>query len=314
MKVRQRAAFTLIELLVVIAIIAILISLLLPAVQKVRDAAAKTQCSNNLKQLGIAMHAYNDDFHHLPVGVSARWGFSWSLDILPYIEQSNLHKVAPKPLNDSGWWGGGDSRSRALQVLVRTPVKTFRCPASDAPDRESRSINGLTNRATTNYLACAGGNAQNDNLGANGMENSNGYFNAVVFPSAGGTTTFPPPRTIKLTSATDGTSSTVLIAEAEYLVDANRGCNICDRYLFYHMNSDSGTGSDFSEMMGSTFYRINTTATNNSERECAFASSHTGGINVCFGDGSIRFVNENIDLNTWRALGSRNGGEVTGDF
>jgi prepilin-type processing-associated H-X9-DG protein len=294
----------LIELLVVIAIIAILIGLLLPAVQKVREAASRMQCTNNLKQIGLAMHNYHDVHGALPQGVYAAWGHSWSLLILPQLEQTNLYRVCPQPFNDSGAWNGTDARSLGLISLARTPVATFRCPSSPTPPNESRDINGLTNRAISTYLACAGGNARNDNNGSNGMDRSNGLFNAVRYNVSS------PKAAFRLADATDGLTNTVLVAEAEYLVDANRGCDICDRYLFYHMNADSSNGSDFSEALGSTFYRINTKATNNSERECAYSSFHPGGINACMGDGSVRFVRESINLTTWRGMGSRNGGEV----
>lgn len=307
---RKCRGFTLIELLVVIAIIAILVALLLPAVQQAREAARRTQCKNNMKQLGLAMHNYHDTHNSLPLGVHAAWGMSWTWAILPYIEQTAVFDIMPDPVSDSGWWGGTDQRSLDLIRLAQTGMPTFICPSQPDGPREGRNINGLTERGIGSYLACAGGDAQHDNLGANGMDRSNGLFHAVRMNTGS-----PRGRTFRLRDVTDGLSNTVLIGEAEYNLDANKGCDICDRYLFYHMNADSGNGSDFSEVLGSTYYSINPDAQNNAERECAFGSFHTGGANILLGDGRIRFVSENVDLvEVWRALGSRDGGEVVGDF
>jgi len=305
---RKNRGFTLIELLVVIAIIAILVALLLPAVQQAREAARQSQCKNNLKQLGVAMHNYHDINNSLPIGVHARWGQSWTWAVLPYVDQTALFEVMPSPINDSGWWGGTDQRSLDLIMIARTAVSTFLCPSQPNGPREPRNINGLSNRAMSNYLASAGGDARNDNLGTNGVDRSDGLFHAVDMNGGSG-------RAFKFADVTDGLSNTVLVGEAEYLLNASRGCDICDRYLFYHMNADSGAGSDFSEVLGSTFYAINPDATNNSERECSFGSFHTGGANILFADGKVRFMSENVDLvGVWRPLGSRAGDELIGDF
>ena len=260
-KVRIRSkpsGFTLVELHVVIAIIGILIALLLPAVQAAREASRRSSCSNNLKQLAFGIHNHHDRHNALPFSPYAGWGHSW----LPDIEQNNLYQLFPEPWNDSGWWGGTD------KAVARTPVATFRCPSSTAPHVEPRNINGWTNRTTSNYLACAGGNARNDNRGAGGMDRSNGMFIAVRFDGTRWRTAPARPLGIVLYS------------------NARGGCSICDRYLFYHMNSDSGGGHDFSEVLGSTYYRINTQARNNAERECAFRSKHPSGINVAM----VRYV------------------------
>lgn len=300
--------FTLIELLVVIAIIAILVALLLPAVQQAREAARQSQCKSNLKQLGLAMHNYHDVNNSLPIGVHAAWGQSWTWAVLPYVDQAALFEVMPTPINDNGFWGGTDQRSLDLITIARTVVPVFLCPTLPAGPIEPRNINGLSRRAMSTYLANAGGDARHDNRGTNGMDRSNGLFHAVNMITAVG-------RSFRLRDVTDGLSNTVLVGEAEYNLSSAEGCNICDRYLFYHMNADSGDGSDFSEVLGSTFYSINPEATNNSERECAFGSFHAGGANILFADGKVKFMSENVDLvGIWRPLGSRGGEELIGDF
>jgi hypothetical protein len=231
--------------------------------------------------------------------------------VLPYIEQDNLYKVCPTPFNDSGSVGGTDARSIALRRLMRSAVKTFKCPSSPWPAIEPSDVNGLTGRATSNYLACAGGDARNDNNGTNGMDRSNGMFTAERYDGSRWQNVQEPPTLMQIS---DGTSNTVMLGEAEFELSDARGCDICDRFLYFHPNADSDGGSDFSEALGSTRYRINNKADSNNERECAFASQHSGGINVGLGDGSIRFVRDSINLTTWRQLGSRSGGEVIGDY
>lgn len=306
--VRRLRGFTLIELLVVIAIIAILIALLLPAVQQAREAARRVECRNKLKQIGLALHNYHDVNQTFPIGVHAGWGQSWTWAVLPYLEQTAVFDVMPTPINDAGAWTGSDPRSQALIQIARTAVPVFYCPSQPGGPRESANINGLAGRAMSTYVACAGGDAQNDNLGANGMDRSNGLFHAIQM-----NVNNPLGRVFRFRDVTDGTSNTVMGGEVEYQLDTSK-CGICDRYLFYHMNADSGNGSDFSEVLGSTFYPINARESQTA-RESGFGSFHEGGAMILMADGTVRFVSENIDLqDVWRALGSRQGQEVVGEF
>jgi prepilin-type N-terminal cleavage/methylation domain-containing protein/prepilin-type processing-associated H-X9-DG protein len=313
MMIRRKAGFTLVELLVVIAIIGVMVGLLLPAVQAAREAARRMSCGNNSKQIALALHNHHDTFRTLPIGVRARWGHTWQWDTLPFMEQQALNEVLIRPIDDSGHSGGTDQRSLRIIQLARTPVPTLICPSSPHANPEPRNINGLTNRATTNYLACAGNNAQNDNLTANtGMEFSNGMFNAVRCRGAGATATCDR-QGYRFADVIDGLSNTLMFAEAEYLVDAAQGCDICDRYAFFNFNADSGEGSDFSEQLGSTFFAPSPRTRgirNNGEREISYDSYHPGGLNAALGDGSVRFIANTINLDIWRAVGSRQGSEV----
>jgi len=307
---RGRRAFTLVELLVVIAIIGILIALLLPAVQAAREAARRSQCTNNLKQLSLAVHNYHDSFKSFPYGAVGGWGHGWHTFILPYIEQNALADIVP--WTDSGWWGGSDANSLAFIQLARAPIGTFKCPSEPKGIREPRSINGLNNRAIGNYLGNAGANANYDSAWR--MSTSNGVL--LVGRYVGGTL-YPP---IRFASITDGTSNTLLLGESPYSVDSP--CTICDRYTLYHMNFDSGGGSDFSEVLAGTFWPINRSmfadttilAVNTNERECSFGSYHPGGCNVALADASVRFVSETVDQVPWRAVGTREGKEAVGEW
>ena len=313
----RRTGFTLIELLVVIAIIAILIGLLLPAVQKVREAAARAMCQNNLKQIGLGLHNHHDAMGSFPPG----WDYptSWGAlsRLLPYIEQDNLYRTMDltKPIADPV-----NAPSQQLELPV------FRCP-SDLPN-PSPTLGGATN--------------YNGNAG-----------NWVVFVIAHGLNQNATPPdgmfysgSAKLTfgSVTDGSSNTALYSE-RILGDGNMGKVSPREDVFNGPNSGPGNpatpddaatecdavditnpANQFPIFMGApwghgrhNYQHI----TRPNGRSCGWLSSlrasmaatsrHTGGVNVVFTDGSIHFITDGIDLATWRAMGSRNGGEVLGN-
>jgi prepilin-type N-terminal cleavage/methylation domain-containing protein len=216
--IRKKMGFTLIELLVVIAIIAILIGLLLPAVQKVRDAAARSQCQNNLHQLALAAHNYQSTMNTLPPGFNPSSYMGSLAYLLPYMEQQNIYNLIPQNMfnlsvtNSGTWWGNSGSYAASQQR-----VKTFECPADPSPYQEKTgtfvylSENGYTltggyypasynkNFGQTNYVASAGALG---NVGSSG----DAYYGQWVGPFFSGSK-------VSISYIVDGTSLTLMFGE-----------------------------------------------------------------------------------------------------
>jgi prepilin-type N-terminal cleavage/methylation domain-containing protein/prepilin-type processing-associated H-X9-DG protein len=318
---RVRRAFTLIELLVVIAIIAVLIGLLLPAVQKVRDAAARAQCQNNLKQIGLAMHDYHDTYKKLP-GQTANNGNSccygtWQMSILPDVEQSALWSMYQ---NYGNVLATGLTYEQKANLLVTSQrLSIFTCPADLPNAPKSGTYNGVTYNITQqNYLV----NVGNIDYAQGGDGALPDQPAGLVFLGA----PFSRSAQFRLTEITDGTSNTLMAAEV-----------------------NQGQGQDFrgltwwAEGSGFTVYRTPNsplwdyisngngapgcvpTSQNPLNADChaqpspnwnvfTARSRHTGGVNVVFCDGSCHFISNSVAWTTWQALGTSRGGEVVGDY
>ena len=316
-QLRNRNGFTLIELLVVIAIIAILIGLLLPAVQKVREAAARLTCTNNLKQIGLAVMNYESTYRHYPMcrvsnaGARAIYGNSnrsLFVMLLPYIEQEALYKkyesiYAPYPTTTGANrrdWDHVDMTS-----VYQTKVKTLICPSNPGPTVDSgTSNNAFTNASTSDYNVM------------NGVElaNAPNAYTMGLIPytmddgSRRGMLDFTAPTTPA--SITDGTSNTLLVVE-----DAGRPSRYAKGKIQAGLRSSGAAWADNDGTF--TLHGFSTDGLtqggpcaincNNSNEVYSF---HTGGANVVFGDGSVRFFKENISIGIVAAVITKSNGEV----
>lgn len=230
--VHRRWAFTLVELLVVIAIIGILVSLLLPAIQAAREAARRTECTNNQKQIALALHQYHDTYRSFPPGCMAGWGHSWPAHILPYLEQANLGERVP--WTDQGSYSGSDANSQTLRELARVQLKVYRCP-SEVASKTSDYI--FRSRYVNNYLGNSGSDATHDNLDYSGATTDMRESNGVLLVNECWT---PGINAVGMEGiAQSGTSNTFLIGEAIHM-ESSPGCSFCHRFYNYHPWFDSG--------------------------------------------------------------------------
>lgn len=299
----RRAGFTLIELLVVIAIIAILIALLVPAVQAVRESAARLQCVNNLKQIGLALHTHHDGKGKLPVGVNGDWAVygTWQTKVLPYLERDNLHKLYD--------FTKTYSEAPNFPAVTTNRINILTCP-SDTP---STGFSGIT---CHNYAANYGNTPVDYNPGAGYDTHQLPSFNGVTFGGA----PFAQNKAFKLKDITDGTSTTLLAAE---VIQGQQG----DLRGFTWWGHGAifvgyiGPNSSSPDVLYAGVYckpdppnpPCIGPGTASNPVMMAARSRHAGGVNVAMADGSCRFVQNSIALDTWRALSSSHGGEAISD-
>lgn len=299
---RNRSGFTLIELLVVIAIIAVLIALLLPAVQQAREAARRTQCKNNLKQLGLALHNFHDTLNRMPTGGTVPWpidsftgsvsasdpvalGTGWMVQILPYIDQANLYN------------------SNNAAVMKSVAVGMYFCPSR----RSSTVING---RGMNDYAAATPADSPNswDQFWYGntwGVPAGVTYKGVIIRNSVNNSGV---QQFSRLRDITDGTSNTIAIGE-KWLNPANY--NTGD----WHDDCGYTDGWDPDVIRTTGFMLVNDApSTGYGWEGYQFGSQHTGGCHFLLADGAVRFISKNINATTYNNLGHRSDGSVIGDF
>ena len=317
-----RSGFTLVELLVVIAIIGILIALLLPAVQAAREAARRSQCSNNLKQLALAMHNYHDSFKSLPPGYAnavghgndyALWG--WGTMILPFVEQEPLHgqlNVTTAQLPD-------DVVTPALLAVMQQPISAYRCPSDVAPKTNPGRpfpYDGTNELAVSNYVGNhrSRGSGRGDNRARGGLffEDSDRTF----------------------CDLRDGTSHTIMLGERRWeFKDTVGAFGLARAAVIFGVNrrNNGNTGRACQVADGGPRINYNYDQTTNlapARARRAYSSEHPGGAEFALADGSVRFISETIDADqganqystnnainsTFERLCARRDGEPVGDF
>jgi prepilin-type N-terminal cleavage/methylation domain-containing protein/prepilin-type processing-associated H-X9-DG protein len=315
----RRRGFTLIELLVVMAVIVVLIALLLPAVQASREAARRAQCQHNLKQIALAMHTYHDSHGVLPPGKKGCcWG-TWLVFVLPQIEQQALYNAwntcgTDDPNAPSGFDLDLRYFGAANRTVTSTRVNIYMCPSDGSNAPVTASMNGVTYACTSQNYAVNFGNTTQAQVDYQGIRFGAAPFVDMGSPLADHSQPARPP--VGLRDLTDGVATTMILSE----VIVGQGLDLRG----FSWWGDAATfatslapNSSFPDVLFSSYYCLDappnppcTGATTALPDNYAARSRHPNGVNIGMADGSVRFLKDSINVFTWRALSTSQGGEI----
>ncbi len=322
----KRHGFTLIELLVVIAIIATLVAILLPAVQQAREAARRSTCKNNLKQIGLALHNYHDTYFSLPPGYTFsgvkgdrnHGSYGWTVAILPFIEQGSLYDaLVPNSPNQQKDHYKATATAQEI-ALFQTVIPMLRCPSDVTPPVPGKEYVQMNNDSTfphhfdvaaSNYLAMAG-------------DGSPTISNTAPYPTTETDGLFWGNSNVKFKDITDGLSNQLMVGERD---GGPAGPKSDGTPGNFHAGNWVGPGRVTSNSrfgIGNNIGRTNTTINrdywiidNETNQGKGFSSLHAGGTQFVMADGAVRFISENINkAEVYNPLGSREDGLVVGEF
>jgi prepilin-type N-terminal cleavage/methylation domain-containing protein/prepilin-type processing-associated H-X9-DG protein len=313
---KRNLGFTLIELLVVIAIIGVLIALLLPAVQMARESARRSSCTNNMKQIGLALMNYAEAHRVYPPGWDTH-GAGWTAHILPYMEHAALYDsinfVETGPGGAANWDTDGSTNQKACETVIAT----FRCP-SLAIDQHM-NYNGIEARVPASYRGNGGSIAASDDPSTlvppytdafDGPQNHNGLFDSCSSYR---------PRDVA-----DGLSKTIIVGESPTDPDFTKDGQGMDFWYIGSPQIDpcncqtNVSSTEYTEYVGSTVVHMNVRwtlpGTHGTLMEMSFGSWHPQGANFLMADGSVQYLSENMDLKIYQALSTRDGKETGGTY
>lgn len=329
-----RRAFTLVELLVVIAIIGVLVALLLPAVQAAREAARRMSCSNNLKQIGLGLQNYHDAFKTFPYGVREhnRWGISWWVGVLPFMEQENLYDSLDITVNDPGLAGNQPGLQSGLEIdfMICPSSPVDKMVVHGGKDILSPSYVGIS--GVHSDLAITGGFTEERLITCCAVTDSDTRTTTATAGQASGGGVLTPNQSIGMAAVTDGTSNTMMVSEtSDWALLAGVKKHVDAGYInggWLLGTSETRVPTTPIPTSGSKIFNITTlrypigdqefdrdgVASNRGANNPLLSAHSAHSANTVFVDGSVHFLSSTLDLSVLARLGTRDDGQVVGEY